>query len=236
VFFGAGGELAGRVAESIETGILHADVAERLEEIRMMPIAEDRGEQPHATMSKEHGRARSARREWHACTARLDDIVAEFKDFEEHDRRRYGREYADVRRVCQADPSKQHRPQRGLTMRACKQMVYRSAVTVPLFSIDVKATSPIPQRAVETMDYGAKTRTEYIQMALQHGKYYSLGPLGDFEFTVFQLIWQISPKLKFVPIAAHNESTLPYLRAGILKQLQWGRREGLPDTCDVFPE
>jgi hypothetical protein len=75
VLFSKDGYLSKLVDESIESGVIHSHVDEHLDSFRNLVIAENRGEGPHAGLSRESRRAPASKRSWHACTQRLDTNI-----------------------------------------------------------------------------------------------------------------------------------------------------------------
>ena len=78
-FFSATGSLNPAVLWPFENGRLHDAVVERIRTISLIPITEQRSEQPHSVMHREQQHARRATRVWHASTVRLEQNIREYK-------------------------------------------------------------------------------------------------------------------------------------------------------------
>ena len=216
-FFKSDSPLKALVDESIDSGRLHHDILVALEPIEKAPLAEDRGEQTHAEMSKEATRARVGKRAWHASSMRLPQNLLEFEGLTGNQKLLFSIEFQRVRRILQVDPLKAHRRQRNLTTTRCNEHVYRSSMDVAVFGADVTAKSAVPEQSVLELTSSGKSKAEYLNIVLKRGGYYSLGPSDDVEFVLFQLVWRVSAKLKGVSIAAQSDVKVAQTRAGIVK-------------------
>ena len=102
-------------------------------------------------------------------------------------------------------------------------MFYRSSLDVPHFPATLKLGNVAEGLSSHDRSENLLVICEYIRSALETASYYSLGPMDDFTFICFQLIWLVSPRC----ITVNNWANVQlepkgFLRAGILRMNHWG--------------
>ena len=231
--FGAGGHLKCLTDASIESGVIHKLVWEQIMSVRLLPLAEHRGEQPHAMMHKEAIRSRRGTRIWHACTQRLKQNVVEYRKFTERERAWVARDWLLARRVLQVSPKREWKETRRVTLRNAYAQVYRGTLGVPVFgkSITLKHEGA-PANTPDELTINARITGELLKWVVKNRHFYSVGPDPTCEFYLFQVVWMISPAHKWVSLAGYEPRG--HFRASVLRFVpRVPVVDAIPETMDV---
>ena len=221
----------------METEVMRDDLDQFLKGIEEAPMTEEKGEKPHAGMSKEKVRARHASRPWFSATERLPDNFYMYDHMSTDKQELFAKEWGIHKRVLQTNAHREFRNKR-ISDRKFWTTVYRCSTSCGHFD---GARAVVGNRAdpasLKAMDL---SRREVLKSALEPNTFYTIPKNGgEIPLECFQVIWVVPRNKKFVYTAQHAMRGI--LEVGITKHDFWrpeDRNLGNLDensTVDVFP-
>jgi len=197
--------LGAAVTSSISGKRLHPMVEQYLSYIKGLPLTEERGEQPHAEMTKERGHTAVAVRPWRAATARLSESLQFVRTLGEQDLAQLAVEWGRYSRILQVNPEHQYRCRRlkqNEIFSAVYENMYRTFTGVSELTSNWQRLEVTGEEAT----YSSLLQCEYFKATLKDKCYYSIGAVKS-DLQLFQVVWIVPPKKRWV---ASSSSAVPH--------------------------
>jgi hypothetical protein len=217
---------------SIASGSIHPVLDKFLDRIRLLNLTEERGEETHAKMTRQHMHAPSGLRPWKGASARLLQQLAFYEDnLYPNEKEQFAANWPVHKRILQTRlGAKRLRPVQ-LSRRTVYNRLYEHDFSHISRSCELSPYQQSDGRA-------ASSREDMIHIAharglLQTREYYTLG--NDVKaLKCFRVLWLIPPKKKWVRSGATKDRS--DMDICIQYNSMWNLiGEGIPASLDVFP-